>query len=168
MGEIKPTGVFLAFDLDALNGIDPTVLQEYARKIPGIRMVWISGEELNPSPDKILKEIKEFKLKRFVLAGYEPGIYKTAFSAALAESGLDPSDVTLASFSEYGVKGIEEAKAVLYCAIHEIPYPKARKNGSAKVLPETVVIGGGIAGIQAALEIADTPFLTVFPDLRRG
>jgi heterodisulfide reductase subunit A len=156
MGEIKPTGIFLSFDLGALNGIDPSVLQEYAMKISGIRVAWISGEQLIPDPDNIRKEIKEFNLKRFVLAGYEPGIYKSAFSMALTESGLDPSDVSMASFSEFGVKGIEEAKAVLYCAIHGIPYPDARKNGSAKVLSETVIIGGGIAGIQAALEIADS------------
>ena len=45
---------------------------------------------------------------------------------------------------------------MLYCAIYGIPYPDAKKNGSGKVLPETLVIGGGIAGIQAALEIADS------------
>lgn len=156
MGEIKPTGVFLAFDLSALNGIDPIMLEAYARKIAGIRMVWISGEGLIPVPDAILKEIREYKLKRFVLAGYDPGLYKSAFSMAMNAAGLDAEDVTLAAFSEYGVRGMEEAKAVLYCAIHGIPYPEARKNGTAKVLPETVVIGGGIAGIQAALEIADS------------
>ncbi len=156
MVEIKPTGVFLAFDPGTLNGIDPLLLGEYARKIPGIRVVLPSVENLDPVPELILKEIQEHKLKRFVLAGYEPGIYKSAFSSAMANAGLDPGDVTLASLSEYGVKGMDEAKAVLYCAIHGIPYPEARKNGSAKVLPETVVIGAGIAGIQAALEIADS------------
>ena len=156
MVEIKPTGVFLAFDLNALNGIDPAMLDEYVRKIPGIRKVWTSRGELDPLPDSILKEIHDNNLKRFVLAGFEPGLHKSAFSSALNMAGLDPSDVTLASISEYGVKGLDEAKAVLYCAIHGIPFPEARKNGSSKVLPETVVIGGGIAGIQAALEIADS------------
>ena len=47
-------------------------------------------------------------------------------------------------------------EAVLYCAILGIPYPDAHRNGTEKVLPETLVIGGGIAGIQAALEIADS------------
>ncbi|MEE4255592.1 MAG: FAD-dependent oxidoreductase [Bacteroidales bacterium] len=156
MGEIKPSGVFLSCDLSMLNGISPAVLEEYVRKIPGIRMVWISGEGLVPKPDAIQKEIKAHNLKRFVLAGYEPGMDKSAFSRALALAGEDPAEVSLASFSEYGVKGIDEAKAALYCAIHGIPYPEARMNGTAKVLPETVVIGGGIAGIQAALEIADS------------
>jgi len=156
MGEIKPSGVFLSFDLSRHNGISPDVLEEYVRKIPGIRMVWISGEGLVPKPDAILKEIQAHNLKRFVLAGYEPGMDKSAFSHALTIAGEDPAEVSLASFSEYGVMGIDEAKAALYCAIHDIPYPEARMNGTAKVLPETVVIGGGIAGIQAALEIADS------------
>ena len=156
MGEIKPTGVFLAFDLSASNGVSPAVLEDYVRKIPGIRMVWISGDGLDPRPDIIQKEIKKHNLRRFVLAGYEPGMFKSAFSLALAKEGADPADVILASFSEYGVKGIAEAKAALYCAIHGIPYPEARKNGTEKVIPETLVIGAGIAGIQAALEIADS------------
>ena len=156
MGEIKPTGVFLAFNLSDLNGIDPMELGEYVKKIPGIRKVWISGEELNPDPRKILTEINEHKLKRIILAGYEPGMYKSAFSYAMNEAGLDIRDVGLASFSEYAVKTIDEAKAVLYCTIFGIPYPEARKNGSAIVLSETLVIGAGIAGIQAALEIADS------------
>jgi heterodisulfide reductase subunit A len=155
MGEIKPTGVFLAFDMNALNGIDPSVLEEYARKIPGIRKVWGSGNGLDPAPEAILKVIREHNLKRFVLVGYQPGWHKPAFSSALAKAGLDPDQIALASFSEYGVKGSDEAKAVMYCAIHGIPYPDARQNGQQKVLPETLVIGGGIAGIQAALEIAD-------------
>ncbi|MEN8224236.1 MAG: CoB--CoM heterodisulfide reductase iron-sulfur subunit A family protein [Bacteroidota bacterium] len=156
MGEIKPTGVFLSYDGEALNGIDPHVLDEYVRKIPGIRKVWIAGEELEPVPQKILKEINDHKLKRIVLAGHEPGMCKSAFSLAMAEAGLDTDDVTLASFSEFGVSCLLEAKAVLYCSIFGIPFPEARKNGSARVLPETLVIGGGIAGIQAALEIADS------------
>jgi len=156
MGEIKPSGVFLSFDLSKLNGISPVVLEEYVRKIPGIRMVWVSGVDLIPNPQAILKEIKGHNLKRFVIAGYEPGMDKSAFSSALEMAGEDPAEVTLASFSEYGVVGTEEAKAALYCAIHGIPYPEARMNGMAKVLPETLVIGGGIAGIQAALEIADS------------
>ncbi len=55
MVEIKPTGVFLAFDLNALNGIDPAMLDEYVRKIPGIRKVWTSGGELDPLPDSNTK-----------------------------------------------------------------------------------------------------------------
>ena len=156
MGEIKPTGVFLAFNMSAYKGIDPHVLSEYLRKIPGIRKVWISGENLDPDPRKIQKEIQEHKLTRIIMAGYEPGLYKSAFSLAMLRAGLDPADVTLASCSEYGVTGLDEVKAVLYCSIFGIPYPDAQKNGSAKVLSETLVIGGGISGIQAALEIADS------------
>ena len=130
MGEIKPTGVFLAFDLSSLNGVDPAVLEAYVRKIPGIRVVVPPMDNLDPKPDLILKEIRKYNLKRIVLAGYEPGMNKSAFSVALKAAGLDPANVTLASFSEYGVRGTEEAKATLYCAIHGIPYPEARKNGS--------------------------------------
>lgn len=156
MGEMKPTGIFLSLNTSSGNGIDTMMLADYARKIHGIRKVWISGEGPEPTPGNIVEEIRNNKIKRFVLGGYEPGIYKSAFSSALAAEGLDPADVILASFSEYGAKGTQEAKALLFCSIYGIPYPDARRNGSARVLPETLVIGGGIAGIQAALEIANS------------
>jgi heterodisulfide reductase subunit A len=156
MGEIKPTGVFLTMRKESVNGFDNEILAEYFRKIPGVRKVWITEDELDPRPELILKEISQNNLKRFVLAGFEPGLYKTAFSKAMAEAGLDPKDVTMASFSESGVTDNEHAKAVLFCSVHDVPFAEARRNGSAKVLPETLVIGAGIAGIQAALEIADS------------
>jgi heterodisulfide reductase subunit A-like polyferredoxin len=153
MGEIKPTGVFLTMRKKSVNGFDNEILAEYVRKIPGVRKVWITEDELDPRPELILKEISQNNLKRFVLAGYGPGLHKTAFSKAMTEAGLDPKDVKLASFSESGITDNEHAKAVLFCSIHDVPFAEARRNGSAKVLPETLVIGAGIAGIQAALEI---------------
>jgi heterodisulfide reductase subunit A len=156
MDEIKPTGVFLFFENKPVNGIDPAFLEDYAMKIPGVRKVYVTDGGFQNDPDSIAAAIRTNKLQRMVLAGYMPGMYKTAFASAFVRAGMDAKNISMASFSEYGVRGLDEAKAVLYCAILGIPYPDARRNGSEGVVPETLVIGGGIAGIQAALEIADS------------
>lgn len=136
-------------------GLDYVELADYARKIPGVRQVWMDGDDFDPRPEIIAREIERSKLKRIVLAGDMPGLHYQAFSSALARSGQDPEDVSLASFCDFGIDNPDLAMALLYCAIHNIPYTDARMNGKKEVLSETLVVGGGIAGIQAALEIAD-------------
>lgn len=156
MDEIKPTGVFLSFPGMHANGIDPQVLHSYAMKIAGVRKVWFADDELKNGPESIARIISRNNIKRMVLAGYMPGMYKAAFAAAFHDAGLDTGDIHLASFNEYAVRSMAEARASLFCAILGIPYPEARTNGMSGVVSDTLVIGAGIAGIQAALEIADS------------
>ena len=77
----------------------------------------------------------------------------------MAESGANPDEVRLASFKEFGI-GLEgpteRAKAILACAVHGVPFGLAAVPENLPVIPDTLIIGGGIAGIQAALEIADS------------
>jgi heterodisulfide reductase subunit A len=76
----------------------------------------------------------------------------------MAEAGGDPDEVRLASFREHGAMAenpLERAKEVVACAIHGVPFSLAAETASVPVNPATLVIGGGVAGIQAALEIAE-------------
>ena len=64
----------------------------------------------------------------------------------------------LASFREFGASrgmGTARAKGVLACAVLGVPYPLAAVPDTTAVHPATLIVGGGVAGIQAALEIAD-------------
>ena len=73
-------------------------------------------------------------------------------------AGREPDEVRLASFREHGVSGdgaTERAKAIAACAVYGVPFTLAARPSDAKWTSATLVIGGGIAGIQAALEIAD-------------
>jgi len=96
-----------------------------------------------------------------VVAGYSPGFYKPAFTRAISLAGGDVEQVRLASFRENGAmanRPLERAKAVLACAVYGVPFSLAAEPESVPVLADTLVIGGGIAGIQAALEIAEAGF----------
>jgi len=105
----------------------------------------------------IRKKIETHKLTRVIIVGPLPGTVKGLFSKAMAMEGEDPKSVMLVSFNQYGVwsgKESERAKALLLCAIRDIPFEIAAKPDDASVNPATLIIGAGIAGIQAALEIA--------------
>ena len=74
-------------------------------------------------------------------------------------AGNPADDVILASFREYGAitaNMTDRAKAILTCAVYGTTFEEAALPEENNVNPATLVIGGGIAGIQAALEIADS------------
>jgi heterodisulfide reductase subunit A len=104
------------------------------------------------------EEIKKEGLQRVVIAGDSPGFFKPAFTKAMALAGGDTDEVRLASFGEHGAMsgmGVPRAKSVLACAVLGVPFPLAAVPDTTATHPGTLIIGGGIAGIQAALEIAD-------------
>ena len=73
-------------------------------------------------------------------------------------AGGNPEEVRLASFREHGAQSgdtTERAKAVVACAVHGVPFSLVAIPELTPVNPATLIIGAGVAGIQAALEIAD-------------
>jgi len=84
-------------------------------------------------------------------------MHKSFFSRAMVLAGNNPEDVILASFLEYGAShksDSERAKAIVACAVYGVPFEDAADPEELPLNPATLVIGGGIAGIQASLEIA--------------
>jgi len=76
----------------------------------------------------------------------------------MALAGQDPTEVHLASFRAHRAtspSSLERAKAIVACAAFAVPYALAAVPAPTPVHPSTLIIGGGVAGMQAALEIAD-------------
>jgi heterodisulfide reductase subunit A len=137
--------------------VNPKELVGYAQRQPGVCLVRDLGLHPPLSPKAYQKEIRAKGLTRIVVAGDSPGYYKPTFTTAMMEAGGDPGEVRLASFREHGAEagGTLRAKAVLACAVRGVPYGLAAVPATTPVHPDTLVIGGGVAGIQVALEIAD-------------
>jgi len=105
----------------------------------------------------ILKKIEENNFERIIIGGLMPGTVKALFSKAMTLAGKDPEKVSLASFNDYcsgTMFNIERLKIVLASIIADVPYEFTGIPDELPVNPATLVIGGGISGIQAALEIA--------------
>jgi len=98
------------------------------------------------------------ELDAVVLAASTPVFYQDAFARALALTGHDGEQVRLAPFGE-GRDGlcVERANALIAAAVQGIPFAPAAgppASSPASFCAATLVIGGGVAGIQASLEIA--------------
>jgi heterodisulfide reductase subunit A len=130
----------------------------YAASLGGVEKVRMLGFRPTLDIRSLVAEIQRDRLERIVLAGDSPGYFKPAFARALELAGGDPDQICLASFREHGAglaNATERAKAILACAVHGIPFPLVAVPAPTTVHPATLVIGAGVAGIQAALEIAD-------------
>ena len=117
------------------------------------------GQEL------IEKDIKELGLTRVVVAACSPHLHEKTFRTAARNAGLNPYLVELASIREqvswvHTDKSVatEKSKAVVAGAVSRVIENVPLEEIKVPINPNTLVVGGGIAGIQAALEIANAGF----------
>jgi heterodisulfide reductase subunit A len=117
------------------------------------------GQEL------IQKDIKEQKLTRVVVAACSPHLHEKTFRNACKGAGLNPYLCELVSIREQDswvhtdkVAATAKAKAIISGGVARVIHQEALEPLRVPIHPATLVVGGGIAGIQAALEIADAGF----------
>jgi heterodisulfide reductase subunit A2 len=138
--------------------LDYSELARYSMGFEDVSGVW-QYHDFPWNEKNIIDNIKGHELRRIIIAGVIPGTLKTLFAKAMALTGNDPDNVLLASFSEYAISASNNtdlAKALLASIISGIPFEVAAIPDYLPVNPATLVIGGGIAGIQASLEIANS------------
>jgi heterodisulfide reductase subunit A len=107
-------------------------------------------------------DIKEHKLNRIVVGACSPHLHEKTFRRACINAGLNPYLLQMASLREQiswvsddEEKALEKAKALIAGAVRRVQLHEELEASEVPVAPDTLVVGGGIAGIQAALELAD-------------
>ena len=151
------TGVFFCQMEDAGN-LNIDAIAKYSANLPEVETVQIFGLKPKLDVEKLCDKIKSNNLNRIVIAGDMPGYFKPVFTKAMAVTGGNTDEIRLASFQEHGSKGeyaVDRAKAIVACAAFGVPFSLAAVPGGNPVNHSTLIIGGGIAGIQAALEIGN-------------
>ncbi|MEO0254639.1 MAG: CoB--CoM heterodisulfide reductase iron-sulfur subunit A family protein [candidate division WOR-3 bacterium] len=116
----------------------------------------------DPGQDLIKKDIKELKLNRIVVASCSPHLHEHTFRKAAEEAGLNPFYFQMANIREHvswvtkdSKEATEKAKAMVKAAVYRVVFHEALEKKKEKINPDVLIIGGGIAGITAALTIAD-------------
>jgi heterodisulfide reductase subunit A len=151
------TGVFFCQTDDCMN-LNIDSIAKYSANLPDVETVQILGLKFPPDVVFLSEQITSYNLGRIVIAGDMPGYFKPVFTKAMAMAGGNTNEVRLASFREHGARGdnaMDRAKAIVACAAMGVPFPLAAVPGGNPVNHATLIIGGGIAGIQSALEIAN-------------
>jgi heterodisulfide reductase subunit A len=117
------------------------------------------GQEL------IENDIKEEGLTRVVVAACSPHLHEGTFRNACGRAGLNPYLCELVSIREQvswvhtdRKAATEKSKAIVSGGVERVIHNEPLEPLHVPIHPATLVVGGGIAGIQAALEIADGGF----------
>jgi heterodisulfide reductase subunit A len=117
----------------------------------------------DPGQDLIKEDIKELGLNRVVVASCSPLMHEVTFRRACQEAGLNPFFFQMANIreqvswvTEESEKATERAKHAVIAAIYRVANHEPLSVREVPVKPTALVVGGGIAGIEAALRIADS------------
>lgn len=116
----------------------------------------------DPGQDMIIKDIKDQKLDRVVVASCSPRMHELTFRKACKRAGLNQYLFEMANIREHCSWVTEDkhlatikAKALLRAAVKRAALLEPLEAKEVDVNPATLVVGAGITGIQAALEIAE-------------
>jgi len=160
-------GVFVCWCGSNIAGtVDVVKVAEALRHEPGVvhsanyqYMCSQAGQEL------IKDAIKEHKLTGIVVCSCSPRMHEATFRKTAAAAGINPYMVEIANIREQCswihkdmAEGTEKAIVLGRTAIAKVHLNAPLVPGESPVTKRALVIGGGIAGIQTALDIADAGF----------
>ncbi len=119
----------------------------------------------DPGQKMIKEDIKNLGLNRVVVAACSPRMHEPTFQNAVSEAGENPYHFAMANIREHVswvVKdvpaGTEKAKRLVNATVMRVALQTELFARKEPVTPATMIVGGGIAGIQAALTIADAGY----------
>jgi heterodisulfide reductase subunit A len=117
----------------------------------------------DPGQGMIENDIKELSLNRIVVASCSPRLHGKTFMGVCHRAGINPYYFQMASVREQVSwvtadedDATDKAKSLAAAAIYRVNYHESLEDHQAPVNPNMLVIGGGIAGMQAALDIASS------------
>jgi heterodisulfide reductase subunit A2 len=163
LSKIK-TGVYICHcGTNIAATVDVAAVTDYAR---GLENVTVARDYTymcsDPGQDLIKKDIKEFGLNRVVVASCTPLMHEPTFRRACAEGGLNPFFFQMANIREHcswvvsdRAQATAKARSLVAAAVERVHYHNPLDMRQVQMTPATLVVGGGIAGIEAALKLAD-------------
>ena len=144
--------------------VDVEQVSDFAKGLPSVAVArdykFMCSD---PGQELIKSDIRESGLNRIVVASCSPRLHEQTFRRTLASADLNPYFFEMANIREHCSWVIEDkeaatekAKALVSAAVRRVFYNEPLDTKEVPVNPNTLVVGVGIAGIQAALEIADS------------
>jgi heterodisulfide reductase subunit A len=150
--------------------VDVDAMVEYARQLPNVEFVENNLFTCSADTQELMAEkIKAHNLNRIVIAACTPRTHEPLFQDTLREAGLNPYLVEMANIRNQNswvhqnepekatAKALDQLRMAVAKASRNRPLDRIKMG----VVQKSLVIGGGVAGMQAALSLADQGYDTV-------
>ena len=161
-------GVYICHcGLNIAGVVNSKEVAEYARTLPNV----VVGKDYiymcsDPGQAMIQEDIKEHKLNRVVVASCSPQMHEPTFRKVVEEAGVNRYLFEMANLREQcswahatePKKATEKAKDLVRMAVAKVRLLEPLEKRMVDVGPSGLVIGGGVSGIQAALDLANRGF----------
>ncbi len=149
--------------------IDPKEVAEFASHLPGV--VYATNNHYacsDPGQKAIVNDIKTRRLNRVVVAACSARLHEPTFRRCLAEAGLNPFYFEMANIREQNTwvhphepeLATAKAKDQVAVAVAKAAQLRSLESMVVPVTKRALVVGGGVAGISAALDLGDMGFQT--------
>ncbi|MCD4675595.1 MAG: FAD-dependent oxidoreductase, partial [Desulfobacula sp.] len=152
--------------LNIASKVDVEAVRDYVAPMEGIAISrdykFMCSE---PGQAMIERDIREFNLDRVVVASCSPRLHGKTFMETCRRAGLNPYYFHMSSVREQ-VSWVTEdrelatqkAKHLVTAAIARVKFHTHLETKTSKVNPNVVIIGGGIAGMQASIDIGNSGY----------
>ena len=161
-------GVFVCHCGRNIGGyVDVPQVTEYVKQLPNVvhaeHNLYTCSEE---GISSIKKKIQELNLNRVIVASCTPRTHEPLFRSACEEAGLNKYLFEFVNIRDQcswvhmtiPKEGTEKAKTLIRMGVAKARLLEPLEEIESKVIPSSLVIGGGIAGMGAALNLANQGF----------
>jgi len=158
-------GVFVCeCGLNIAGSLDCEEVRKYAETLPDVAVAVLNKYTCaDPGQNEIKRYIKENNLNRVVVASCSPRMHEPTFRACVADVGVNPYLLEMVNLREHcswvhlhDRKGAtEKAKDMVKVGVARARNLEPQIEKSVPVTKAALVVGGGVAGIQASLDLAD-------------
>ncbi len=147
--------------------LDCQAVSEYAGALPNVVCSVVNKYTCaEPGQQEIKKHIKEHNLNRVVVASCSPRMHEPTFRNCVEEAGLNPYLLEMANIREHCSwvhlndydGATAKAKDIVKTSVARARLLEEQTESKVPMTKEVLVIGGGVAGIQSALDLADAGY----------
>jgi heterodisulfide reductase subunit A len=146
--------------------VDSEAVAEYAATLPHVVVardyMYMCSD---PGQEMIQQDVRDLGLNRVVVASCSPRMHETTFRTVIEEVGVNPYYFEMANIREQvswvhtdRAVATEKAKELIAGTVAKAALLEPLEERQVGVTPAALVIGGGIAGLEAALDIADAGY----------
>jgi heterodisulfide reductase subunit A len=167
MARRSRTGVYVCHcGINIANTVDVAAVRDYAETLPGVAVArdytYMCSD---PGQGLIVQDIHELGLDKVVVSACSPRMHELTFRNAIESAGLNPYCLEIANIREQcswvhsdKTAGTAKAKSLVASAVAKAALLEPLEEREVGVTRAAIVVGGGVAGIHAALDVADAGF----------